>query len=155
MKLKQEDRDLLHEFFCAQSVWMKENSLLNSKNLNEFKKRFLDFEKSKNCEENLACKLFEFALEHELLKCEERNLTAVYNADVKKGIKKVKLNYVPIVKPATDNPSILLWVNEAKIVYEVPASRTAELNRSIQKKLDRNAAERRASYEAAKDFIVR
>lgn len=133
MKLKQEDRNLLHEFFCAQSVWMKKNSLLNSKNLNEFKKRFLDFEKSKNCEENLACKLFEFALAHELLKCEERNLIAVYNADVKKGIKKVKLNYVPIVKPATDNPSILLWVNEAKIVYEVPASSTAKLNRSIQK----------------------
>lgn len=152
MKLKQEDRDLLHEFFCAQSVWMKENSLLNSKNLNEFKKRFLDFEKSKNCEENLACKLFEFALAHELSKCQERNSN---DADVKKGIKKVKLNYVPIVKPATDNPSILLWVNEAKIVYEVPASHTAELNRSIQKKLDRNAAERRASYEGAKDFIVR
>ena len=81
MKLKQEDRDLLHEFFCSQSVWMKENSLLNSKNLNEFKKRFLDFEKSKNCEENLACKLFEFALEHELLKCEERNLIAQTTLD--------------------------------------------------------------------------
>ena len=154
MKLKQEDRDLLHEFFCAQSVWMKENSLLNSKNLNEFKKRFLDFEKSKNCEENLACKLFEFALAHELLKCEERNLTAVYNADVKKGIKKLKLNYVPVVKPATDNPSILLWVNEAKIAYEVHSSHVVALDRSIQKKSDRNARELKASYEASKDLIV-
>lgn len=152
MKLKQEDRDLLHEFFCSQSVWMKENSLLNSKNLNEFKKRFLDFEKSKNCEENLACKLFEFALEDELLKCQERNSD---DADVKKRIKKVKLNYVPIVKPATNNPSILLWVNEAKIEYEVHSSHVVALDRSIQKKLDRNAAERRASYEAVKDLIVR
>lgn len=155
MKLKQEDRNLLHEFFVCNQEWMKENSLLNSENLNEFKKRFLDFEKQKDCEENLACKLFEFTLEHELMKCEERNLITLYNADMKTGIKKAKLNYVPIVQPATDNPSILEWVNEAKIIYQVPASHIEELNRSIKKKLDQNAAERRASYEIAKDIIVR
>lgn len=149
MKLKQEDRNLLHEFFGDQSDWMRSNSLLNFENLNEFKKRFLDFKKSKACEENLACKLFELTLQMELLKCEERKLISEYNAN-QKTLKRVKLNYIPVVEPATDNPTILLWVNEAKITLVVPASHMNTLDRSIEQKLKQNASERRASYEEAK-----
>lgn len=153
MKLKQDDRNLLHEFFCSQSDWMKSNSLLNSENLNEFKERFLDFEKSKSCEENLACKLFQLTLQIELLKCEERKLLSEYNAD-QKILRKAKLNSRSIIKPATDNPTILLWVNEAKIALVVSASHMHALDRSIEQKLKQNASERRASYEEAKGFIV-
>ena len=149
MKLKQEDRNLLHEFFCDQSDWMRSNSLLNFENLDEFKKRFLDFKKSKACEENLACKLFELTLQMELLKCEERKLISEYNAN-QKTLKRVKLNYIPVVEHATDNPTILLWVNEAKITLVVPASHMNALDRSIEQKLKQNASERRASYEESK-----
>lgn len=156
MKLKQDDRNLLHDFFISQSEWMKNNSLRTFDNLSEFKKRFLEFTKSRSCEDNLACKLFVLTLEHEFLKCEEGLLIQLYNADMNKNkIKKAKLNYRPITQPATDNPSILEWVKEAKIAYEVPASHIEALNRSIQQKLSQNEAERRASYENAKDFIVR
>ena len=80
----------------------------------------------------------------------------MYNQDMNKNkIKKVKLNYRPITQPATDNSSILKWVEEAKIAYEVPASHMDALNRSIEQKVKQNEAEKRASYKAAKDFIVR
>lgn len=156
MKLKQDDRNLLHEFFISQADWMKNNSLRTFENLSEFKKRFLEFTKSRNCEDNLACRLFVLALEHEFLKCEEGQLIQLYNQDINKNkIKKVKLNYRPITQPATDNSSILKWIEEAKIAYEVPASHIDALNRSIQQKVKQNEAERRASYGTAKDFIVR
>lgn len=156
MKLKQEDRNLLHDFFTSQQEWMKNNSLRTFENLSQFKKRFLEFTKVKNCEDNIACKLFALTLELELLKCEERNLIQLYNEELnRKKIKRAKLNYRPVTQVATDNPSILEWVKEASIAYEVPASHMEALDRSIEQKLKQNEAERRASYEAAKDLIVR
>ena len=147
MKLKQEDRNLLREFFESQYGWMKENSLLNFKNLNIFKQRFLDFKKSKNCEENLACKLFELTLEHELLHCKKNVSISAHN--------KSKLKYIPIVKPATDNIIILSWINEAKIIHEVSRAGVAKINASINQKIQKNEAERKSSYESSKNFIVK
>lgn len=142
MKLKQEDRNLLHDFFTNQSEWMRNNSLRSFKNLSEFKKRFLEFTKDRDCEDNMACKLFELALEHELLKCEGE-------------IKRVKLNYRPVTQEITDNPAILKWVEEASIAYEVSFSHVEAVDKSIQQKVRRNETEIRASYEVAKDFIVK
>lgn len=152
MKLKQEDRNLLREFFDAQSDWMEKNTLLTSENLNIFKMRFLDFIKSKNCEENLACKLLEYTLEHELLRCKERDLMAIYEESKKSGIRKAKLNYIPAVKLATDNSSILQWIKEARIVYEVSEAEISKLDASIKQKLRQNAIVEQESIEAAKQF---
>lgn len=156
MKLKQEDRNLLNDFFTSQAEWMENNSLRTFENLSQFKKRFLEFTKARNCEDNMACKLFALALEHELLECEEEKLIQSYNEELNKNkIKTVKLDYRSVIKEATDNPSILKWVEEARIAYEISTSRIQALNRSIGQKLKQNEAARRASYEAAKDFRVR
>lgn len=156
MRLKQEDRNLLNDFFASQSEWMRNNSLRCLENLSEFKKRFLEFTKARNCEDNMACKLFVLALEHEFLKCEEEELIRLYNEELNKNnIKKAKLNYCPITQQTTDNLSILKWMEEASIAYEVPASHIEALGRTIQKKITKNEAERRASYEEAKNFIVK
>lgn len=155
MNLKQEDKNLLNDFFVSQACWMRNNSLRTFKNLSEFKRNFLEFTKSRNCEDNLACKLFALTLEHELLKCEENRLIELYNKDMNSNqIKRVKLNYRPLTQPATDNLAILKWVEDSNRI-EVSSSHINALNRSIQQKIERNREERRASYEKAEDFIVR
>lgn len=156
MKLKQEDRNLLHEFFTSQSEWMKINSLRNFENLSQFKNRFLKFTKVRKCEDNIACKLFTLTLEHELLKCEERELIELYNEDMNKNkLKKVKLDYRHVTQLITDNSAILEWIREARTKFTISASEMEKLNRSIQEKIRHNEAEQRASYEAAKDYFVR
>lgn len=155
MKLKQEDRNLLHDFFTRQSEWMKSNSLRTFENLSQFKKRFLEFTKVRKCEDNIACKLFALTLEHELLKCEEIKLIELYNEDMNKNkLKKVKLDYHHVTQLITDNSAILEWIREARTKFTISAE-MEKLNRSIQEKIKHNEAEQRASYEAAKDYFVR
>ncbi len=155
MELKQDDRNLLREFFGNQSDWMGNNSLRVLENLVELKRKFDEFVKSKKCEDNLACKIFVLTLEHEVLKCKERQLIQLYNKDINKNkIKKVELNYRPATNVATDNQSILNWIEESKISYVVPASHINSLDKSIQQKVGQNEKERRANYETIKNFIV-
>lgn len=145
-KLKQEDRNLLYEFFSTQFEWMYSNSLLDIENLREFKKRFLVFLKEKECEKNSACQLF-----LDLLTSEEERLLK----DLEQEKKRVKLKCYSICRTATDNPLILAWVKEASIVREVSSCDLQALNQSLKQKLDRNKWERRESEKLAKDFIVK
>lgn len=67
--------------------------------------------------------------------------------DVRKSptkIKKVKLNYVSACKRTPPVERI-----------PVPSSHMEALNRSIRQKCEQNQRERIASYEKAKNFIVR
>ncbi len=148
-KLKQEDRNLLYEFFSTQLEWMHSNSLLDIENLGEFKKRFLVFLKEKECEKNSACQLF-----LDLLTSEEERLLKDLEQE-KKRQKRVKLKCYPICRTVTDNPLILAWVKEASIVREVSSYDLQVLNQSLKQKLDRNKWERRESEKLAKDFIVK
>lgn len=155
MKLKQNDRELLREFFFNNSDWMRRNSLMKAENLSEFKNRFLGFVKTKGCEENLVCKLFLLSLEHEILGAEERKLIQLYNEEMtKKGLKKVKLTCYQVVPHETDNEAILEWVKESKIACEVSSAEMEKLNRSIKQKIAQNERERTLGYEEAKNFIV-
>ena len=99
MELKQDDRNLLREFFGNQSDWMGNNSLRVLENLVELKRKFDEFVKSKKCEDNLACKIFVLTLEHEVLKCKERQLIQLYNKDINKNKNRLILFLIIIFLP--------------------------------------------------------
>ncbi len=60
------------------------------------------------------------------------------------GIKKVKLNYRPVATRRSD-----------KIAYEVSNDHVNTINRSINRKIQRNEAEKNASRDVAAKYLVR
>lgn len=59
------------------------------------------------------------------------------------GIKRVKLNYKPIMKRRSD-----------EIAFKVSHAHVNAVNKSIDQKIKRNAIERQESYLKANDYIV-
>ena len=71
-------------------------------------------------------------------------ITKIAISGIEKMIKRVRLDYKPVAKRTSEEAA-----------FVVSAEHVAAINKSIEKKLERNKRERRESEKEAEKFIVR
>lgn len=140
IKLKEEDRKRLKEFFQDNTTFIENNSFVEYENIRQFGDLYEKFLDENGLRENDILMLFLAEIRYDQLAHKITNDT-----------NKIKAARFAIPKN-NFNDTIDKWYKESNITKYVSIS---EINKTLQKKLEQNASERRKSIESAEGIVVK